>query len=90
MEKLGCLILAVFLLIGCAAEQPPKTTPTIPPAPTSQVAAELAATSEGLSIDEFFEVSFRELMLRNPELVVEVGLTGDGSAGLSAQKPRSL
>ncbi len=37
--------------------------------------ADLASRLQSLGLEEFFEVSWRELMLRNPELVLEVGLT---------------
>jgi uncharacterized protein (DUF885 family) len=53
--------------------------PTI--APTSEIlsplstVADLKAKLEGLGIDEFFEVSWKELVLRYPEAVVEDGLT---------------
>jgi uncharacterized protein (DUF885 family) len=35
---------------------------------------ELAASLQGLNIDEFFEASYRELILRDPELILETGL----------------
>ena len=45
------------------------TTPTGQEAPEQWV-----AQTPGQNIDEFFEDSYRELLLRNPELVVELGL----------------
>lgn len=35
---------------------------------------EILASLEGLQLDEFFETSFHELSLRNPELLVEMGI----------------
>ncbi len=37
--------------------------------------SELAAKLEGLPLEQFFEDSYRELLLRDPELILEVGLT---------------
>ena len=37
--------------------------------------AEIAAELEGLSIDEFFEATYRQLLLRTPELLTETGLS---------------
>jgi uncharacterized protein (DUF885 family) len=64
-------------------EATPAATPT-PSAPTatpslsdaSPAVAALAAKLQGLDLDAFFEVSWRELMLRDPEAVVEAGLAG--------------
>ncbi len=71
-----------------SAEQPnvhPTASLTSEPTATLQVqletqdtpspADELVARLQGLDLEAFFEASFRELMLRNPELVLEVGLT---------------
>lgn len=68
-------------------ELPIATTEYTPPAPEPTVTVPTAqstavptpgdtpvAEPTGLSLDEFFEVSFRELMLRDPEMVIEEGL----------------
>jgi len=87
MKKLGCLVLIMLLLLGCSAIQTaeqPTVQPTVQPTEASPVTSErsdtrspagaLVAKLEGLDLDDFFEVSFRELMLRDPELVLEEGL----------------
>ncbi len=55
--------------------QPAENTPVAPeifePAAT---AGDLAARLQGLDLDEFFKVSWRELMLRDPESVLSEGL----------------
>ncbi len=58
-----------------AAAQAPASpiatsTPTATLTPIEQVAAEL----EGLPLDTFFEESYRQLILRNPEKITELGL----------------
>jgi uncharacterized protein (DUF885 family) len=45
-----------------------------PAAGAGTPAGALAAQLEGLDLDEFFEVSFRELMMRNPEGVLAEGI----------------
>ena len=63
-----------------AAADSPTTAPapTSPPAPptadTGSPAAALAAELDGLDLDAFFEVSFRALMMRNPEGVLAEGV----------------
>lgn len=47
---------------------------TMSVAPLSQTPAELAASLDGLDFDTFLEQSFRELMLREPEYMLETGL----------------
>jgi uncharacterized protein (DUF885 family) len=59
----------------------PAETVTLPPEITLEETSEvepantLAGMLEGLTLDEFFEVSYRELLLRDPEVILEVGLT---------------
>ncbi len=90
MKKLTLLFVIVLLFSACGTDQatmaPPleATQGTSPqgaaptdaqPVETSPAVDELAAKLEGLDIEQFYEVSFRELMLRNQELIVEIGLT---------------
>lgn len=70
------IILALTLILvgvwvgGCGAVQTPEPTPDV------QASIDgLVADLEGLDLDHFLEASYRELMLRDPELVLEVGLT---------------
>lgn len=58
----------------------PEATPTITPFPIDLSLDEIAAELEGLSLDEFFETSFRHLLVRDPEFVTTVGL--DETLGL--------
>lgn len=59
------------------AATPAPAAPAAPvtPVDASPAVAALTAKLQGLDIDAFFEVSWRELMLRDPEAVVEAGLT---------------
>jgi uncharacterized protein (DUF885 family) len=56
----------------------PTPKPTATPAPTStpdlRTGAEIAATLEGLPLDEFFEESYKQLLLRSPETITFLGL----------------
>ncbi len=83
------LSLLVALLIGCgpavtmvpsaAPPTEPESTATAvpsPAAPTSAVPA-IVDVLQGLSIDEFFEASYRQLLLRDPDTVIELGLAGE-------------
>lgn len=74
-------ILLLTLLVGCTPIQAEGSgvTEAQPAAEISNEPGEsisqLASEWEGLSLEEFFEASFRDLTLRSPEIVVEVGLT---------------
>jgi uncharacterized protein (DUF885 family)/putative intracellular protease/amidase len=60
------------------AEPEPTEPPTPEPEPAepyTAAAGELAAKLQGLSLDDFFEVSWRELMYRYPETIVGEGLS---------------
>ena len=77
----GLLFVLVFLFSGCSAnldraELPPKG---YSPKKASVVEVgfdipEILSGLEGLSIDDFFDASFKNLMLRNPEWVTTEGL----------------
>jgi uncharacterized protein (DUF885 family) len=71
MKKAGLLVLILFLPAGCSAKQ---TTQTAPETGGPQFDGPLAAKLEGLPLPEFFEVSWRELSLRDPENVLADGL----------------
>ncbi|MBN1146567.1 MAG: DUF885 domain-containing protein [Anaerolineales bacterium] len=84
---LSGLMALIVLLSIIASACSPIAVPQAPAAPleleqaaaTEQPAAPVppgsaAAQFQGLEIDEFFEASYRELLLRNPELVLELGL----------------
>ena len=60
-------------LAAATAQQDLGSTGGQPPGAGTPAAA-LAAKLEGLDLDEFFEVSFRELMMRNPEGVLAEGV----------------
>ncbi|MFN2167211.1 MAG: hypothetical protein ACK2U9_13225, partial [Anaerolineae bacterium] len=56
------------------APPPAGANPPTAPPPTDDSAAALAAELAGLDLDTFFEVSFRALMMRNPEGVLAEGV----------------
>ncbi len=63
--------------ITVKATPPPAEAPNPTPPPTSDqspAVAQLADQLQGLNLEDFFEVSWRELRLRNPEWVLEAGL----------------
>ena len=59
-------------------EQPSEPAPAAPQATSDRPPAvdDLVARLQGLDIDDFFEESWRELMLRNPEAILGEGLAG--------------
>jgi uncharacterized protein (DUF885 family) len=68
VKRTVLFILITVLILASYAMQPEQK-------PMSQVDNDLAAQPEGLDFDEFLEVSFRELMLReDPEGVIFYGL----------------
>jgi uncharacterized protein (DUF885 family) len=52
----------------------PTTAPLPPTTPDSRSGVEIAASLEGLSLDEFFEESYKQLLLRSPEMITNLGL----------------
>ena len=82
------LVLPLFFLFGCTASAPSETAPPVEIDQGNEAAsiedgtesepdlnpAELAASLEGLPIDEFFYESFRLLMLRDPEAITNEGI----------------
>lgn len=57
------------------AVTPAAVTTTPPPATPQAALSPLAAGLEGLSVDAFFDESYKRLLLRNPEYVTTLGLT---------------
>lgn len=66
--RIVALTLTLILLVGCIA-QSPETAP-----PESSSVDDVLATLEGLPINEFFEESYKQLLLRNPEYLTELGI----------------
>jgi len=66
------IVLITFLLASCGGGA--KTEALAPPVNTNP-ADELALALEGLALDDFFEESFKALMLRDPEWVISLALT---------------
>lgn len=52
-----------------------SSTPTLTALERSSAVDELVAQLEGVSLRDFFEISFRALIMRSPETVLTVGLT---------------
>lgn len=77
----GLLFVLILIISGCSvnpesAESPPKRD-SAKNASVVEVGfeiPEILSGLEGLTIDEFFDVSFKNLMLRNPEWVTTEGL----------------
>ena len=68
-------ILVLILVVGCGRANPtarPGVTPT--PLATQPAVPDIAADLQGLDIDEFLEASYHRLLLRDPELLTELGL----------------
>jgi len=63
-------IFVVILGLGCIG-QPPESAP-VPAEPVDDIVARL----EGLPIDEFFDESYKQLLLRYPERLTELGISG--------------
>lgn len=55
----------------------PTPLPLPATTPDPRTAAEIAAELEGLTIGAFFEESFKQLILRSPEMVTTIGLAED-------------
>ena len=70
-NALHILVIAV-LMSSCSGGS--RTEPQVPPVDTDP-AADLALALEGLSIDDFYEESYKALMLRDPESVISLALT---------------
>jgi uncharacterized protein (DUF885 family) len=64
-----CIVLMLVLsLAGCMAQSPESTSQS--PSSTADVIADL----EGVPIDAFFEKSYNQLLMRDPEYVTELGI----------------
>ncbi len=72
------ILLAVSILGSCAGQPEQESTPPAESAWAAEPEKELAAPPERLGFDEFLEVSYRDLMLReDPEGVVFYGLADE-------------
>jgi len=84
MLLIGCQPVAPITLASPAASvQQPTATVQPTPAATQLPTDEIIASLEGLSIDLFFEASYRKLLLRDPDklfiygLAEQLGIPGD-------------
>src|SRR3954469_17549081 len=71
--RTSAVVVLLVVLAGCA---PPPEKPPVLPTPE-----ELRTELTGLPFDDFVDVSFRELMRRYPEWVVELGLQSSIDVG---------
>lgn len=79
--QIVALVLVLVLVIGCIS-QPPETTPELTEQPAEMTSiADIIADLEGLTIDEFFEESYKQLLLRNPEMLTAMGLAEEYGVG---------
>lgn len=79
MQKSIAAVLLVLFLSSCGggADTPAQDNPAPPPSPPGPTALELLEEElDGLAIDDFYEASFRALLLREPETVIALGLEG--------------
>jgi uncharacterized protein (DUF885 family) len=60
-----------------ATPVPPAATPTSEPELDQPSIADVLASLDGLPIDQFFELSYRQLQLRDPDTLVINGLAGE-------------
>jgi len=77
MRPLTALFILVFLVScggGGGGGSPAQTTTPLPTPPTS--AENLAADLAGLSLDVFYDESYKALMYRSPETIIWQALTG--------------
>ncbi len=67
--------IAVFVvvlgLMGCIGQTPES----VPTQPTESLVDDIVANLEGLPIDEFFDESYKQLLLRYPERLTELGIS---------------
>jgi len=70
MRKLLQVSVLVLVLVGGCITQPPESPPSSEPTSSADIIDSL----KGLSIDEFFEESYKQLLLRNPEYLTELGI----------------
>jgi uncharacterized protein (DUF885 family) len=76
------IVLVMLLSILLAACNPAVVVETLQatslpsPTPRSEATAQISARLGGLNFDAFLEASWRELILRSPETIMEIGLTG--------------
>lgn len=66
------MVIVLTLVVGCGKDGN-IATPAFPTATQASVSNTMADL-EGLNIDEFLEASYHRLLLRNPELITELGL----------------
>lgn len=69
----AALALILGLVVGCIA-QPPESVPPGGVPPESESVSDIIESLKGLPIDEFFEESYKQLLLRNPEYLTELGI----------------
>jgi uncharacterized protein (DUF885 family) len=72
-QRIAILLLVLVLASGCAGAGEPDRPMAEAQMGASSVASVIAGL-EGLPLDEFFEESYRQLLLRNPERLTELGL----------------
>lgn len=69
MKIKAFVLIVVLVMAGCLSQSTPVTQPE-----TESDIKGIVNNLEGLTIDEFFEESYTQLLLRNPEYLTELGL----------------
>lgn len=62
-------LIVVLVMAGCLSQSAPVTQPK-----TKSDIKKITSNLEGLTIDDFFEESYAQLLLRDPEYLTELGL----------------
>jgi uncharacterized protein (DUF885 family) len=77
MQKLVVTLMLVLTLTACGGGGGGGPTPPVDIPPSAPTALEIFTESlAGLSLDEFYEESFKAIIYRSPETIVQSALTG--------------
>lgn len=75
LHRITAMVMILGLAVGCITQspEPESLQPSESPTTSSSIAA-ITAQLEGLPIDQFFEESYKQLLLRDPEYLTELGI----------------
>ncbi len=75
LHRITAMVMILGLAAGCITQsaEPESLQPSESPTTSSSIAA-ITAQLEGLPIDQFFEESYKQLLLRDPEYLTELGI----------------
>jgi uncharacterized protein (DUF885 family) len=78
LSKIAALAVVLVLVVGCIGQSPESD---LEPGLESASVADISAGLKGLPIDEFFEESYKQLLLRDPEYLTELGIAESYGVG---------